>query len=237
MHAMRPSYAYIVSKLYQKKAHIYDKGIDLLFMICYTDPRNGVAVWCGSGFNPLFLLILLLDDIVLRDETRRGMQMAKKSSPWKDYSAIERAVWPLAEQAATACAAEVIDVEFVHEAGSAFLRVFLDREESPVDHVLCEAVSDRLGALLDEADLIAESYYLEISSPGIERPLRREKDFERFCGRDIVVKLYAPYEGAKEYQGRLLGLQEGCIMLQTESAVVSLPLEQVSKAHLLADFS
>jgi len=171
---------------------------------------------------PLFLL------------NRKVSCMVKKKGFIVDYNKIEREIWALAEPLCSECGAELIDVEYVYEAGSWYLRIFIDREP-PVDHALCELVSGKISAALDVADPISQSYYLEVSSPGLERPLKRQEDFCRYAGREILLKLYAPYEGAKEFQGVLKGLEGDILTIATASGEYSFPLESIAKAHLVAD--
>ena len=160
--------------------------------------------------------------------------MAKRKKDF-DSRGIEQEVWRLAEPLAAASGGELIDVEFVREAGEWYLRLFIDREGSPVDHDLCEAVSDLVSAALDEADPIPQSYYLEVSSPGLERPLKRPQDFRRYTGHDVVVRLYAAREGQKEFSGRLLGLDEEGVRLEIAGEETLFPGEQIAKVHLKAD--
>ena len=110
-----------------------------------------------------------------------------------------------AELAAPAIAAqgcELWDVEYVKEGGTWYLRVLLDKEGG-VDILDCEAISRQLSDLLDEADPIEGSYTLEVGSAGAERSLKRPADFERFLGSPVLVKLYRPQNGSKEFPGHL----------------------------------
>ena len=157
--------------------------------------------------------------------------MAKKKTFHVDYNSIEQQVWQIAEPLADVCGCELLDVEYVKEAGNWYLRLYIDRE-SPVDHDCCQAVSERVGVALDSADLIAQSYFLEVSSPGLNRPLKRESDFQRYKGQKIAVTLYAPWLGAKEYCGILLGLTEEAILIAQEEIDISVPRELVAKARL-----
>lgn len=154
----------------------------------------------------------------------------------KKINDIAEQVLAMAQPIAAAQGAEVIDVEWVKEAGEWILRVTIDRSDMPVDHNLCEAVSRGLSDALDEADPIPQNYFLEISSPGIERPLKKEADYQRFLGETVKVKLFAPVDGKKEFQGTLLGLIEGTVSLQDGDKVYQFSLEQIAKAHLVADF-
>ena len=112
-----------------------------------------------------------------------------------------------AELAAPAIArqgCELWDVEYVKEAGTWYLRVLLDKEGG-VDILDCEAISRELSDLLDEADPIEGSYTLEVGSAGAERALKRPGDFQRFLGSPVLVKLYRPKDGRKEFAGILKG--------------------------------
>ncbi|MDR0670968.1 MAG: ribosome maturation factor RimP [Oscillospiraceae bacterium] len=117
---------------------------------------------------------------------------------------VERMVTALAAPAVAAAGCELWDVEFVREGGRAVLRVYIDRAGG-VGTQHCEAVSRALDPLLDEADPIEGSYTLEVSSAGLERPLRRGSDFVRFIGHTVSVRLYAPRGGVREFVGTLSG--------------------------------
>ncbi len=117
-------------------------------------------------------------------------------------------VQALAEPIAQANGCAIWDVEYVKEAGTWFLRVYLDREEGvTIDH--CEAVSRALDVKLDEVDPIEGSYVLEVSSPGADRILRKPEHFERFLGEQVEVRLYRPVEGAKVLVGALKEYADG----------------------------
>lgn len=113
---------------------------------------------------------------------------------------------PIAEQAGC----RVWDVEYVREAGEWFLRVYIDREGG-VDLDCCEAVSRPLSDALDEADPIQGSYTFEVSSAGLDRPLRRPDHFAQCMGRKVDVKLYRPVDGCKEVTGALTGYEDGAV--------------------------
>lgn len=97
---------------------------------------------------------------------------------------------------------ELYDVEFIKEYGNWVLTVYIDREGG-VDLDDCEKVSRLIDPLLDEADPIEQAYYLSVSSVGVDRPLKKDKDFLRNIGNIITVKLYAPLNGKKEFKGAL----------------------------------
>lgn len=158
--------------------------------------------------------------------------MAKKE--FNTRSKIERELWSMAEPIAAAFACELVDVEYIREAGQWYARFFIDREV-PVDHEICGKVSEALSAALDEKDPIPYSYMLEVSSPGIERPLKKESDFLRFAGKEAMISLYAPIEGKKAYQGILAGLHERAVLLLVNGREMTFPLDQIAKARLLED--
>lgn len=102
---------------------------------------------------------------------------------------------------------EIVDIEYVKEAGEYYLRVFLDKEGG-ISLNDCETVSRELSEILDVKDPIKDNYFLEVSSPGLDRPLKKDKDFVRYQGRDVEIKLYKPINGSKQFEGELVGLTE-----------------------------
>ena len=115
---------------------------------------------------------------------------------------------PLAEQAGCS----LWDVEYVREAGTWFLRVYIDCPGG-VDISQCEAVSRPLSDALDLADPIEGSYTLEVSSAGIDRPLKKPEHFAAFLGHDVEVRTYRPVEGRKVFHGRLEGCENGDVTI------------------------
>lgn len=109
---------------------------------------------------------------------------------------------------------ELYDVEYAKEGKNYFLRVFIDKPEG-IDLNDCEKVNDAINDLLDEADYIREQYFLEVSSPGIERVLKKEKHLEQNIGNEIAIRLFQKDEnGKKEYQGILKGFDSENIELE-----------------------
>lgn len=130
---------------------------------------------------------------------------------------------------------ELVDVEYVKEGGEWVLRVYIDKETG-VNLDDCESVSRVLSDRLDEADPIPGSYLLEVSSPGLERPLKRPADFERFAGEWVMVTSFAPINGRKQWQGKLIGLVDGNVQVETTQGLVQIPHEQVASARLAVKF-
>jgi ribosome maturation factor RimP len=97
----------------------------------------------------------------------------------------------------------------------------------------CESISHTVSALLDVADPIASSYVLEISSPGIDRPLTRRADYERFAGFEAKIELQRPVEGRRRFRGKLMGLEGDDAKLQVGAETVRVPLDAITRAKLI----
>jgi ribosome maturation factor RimP len=129
----------------------------------------------------------------------------------------------------------LVDVEHARAAGRVILRFVVDRPGGlSLDQVA--AFHRALEPALDAADLIAGRHYVEVSSPGLMRPLRRDRDFATFAGRTVRVSTYAPVAGSREFIGRLDGLVDGEVRLHLQDGRdIRLKREQVAKARLHAD--
>jgi ribosome maturation factor RimP len=116
----------------------------------------------------------------------------------------------------------------------ATLQVMAERiDDAPMTVDDCALISRSVSALLDVADPIADAYLLEISSPGIDRPLVRPEDYDRFSGFEARIELTEPFAGRKRYRGRLLGTADGEVRLATEAGEARLPLASVARARLV----
>ena len=122
-------------------------------------------------------------------------------------------VTELAEPICQQLGVALYDVEYVKEGGQWYLRIFIDSPEG-IDINQCEAVSRMLDPALDKADPIKDAYYLEVSSVGMDRQIKKEKDFHYFMGEMIEVKLYKPFEGQKEFVGRLIDFVDGSFTIE-----------------------
>ena len=137
---------------------------------------------------------------------------------------------------ATAMGYELWDVEFVREGARRVLRLTIDKPEG-ITIEDCEAYHRAVDPLLDEADPIDSAYYLEVSSPGVERELKYESHFAACVGEEIEIKLYGPDElGRKLLRGTLAGLEEGNILLDTAEGRESVPLRNAGKVQTIFDF-
>lgn len=110
---------------------------------------------------------------------------------------------------------ELYEVEFQKEYDNWVLTLFIDRPEG-VDLDDCERVSNAVDPILDEADPIEQAYYLSVSSIGIDRPLKKDKDFQRNIGKKLDIRLYAPMDGKKEFAGELVSFGEESFIVKTD---------------------
>jgi len=147
---------------------------------------------------------------------------------------IEQAVRELAQPVLQALKYELVDIEYKKEGGSWFLRFYIDKPGGiTLDD--CQTFSEQISTLLDQADPIPHRYYLEVSSPGLDRPLKRDEDFERYKGYKVHVKLYRSVNGAKNYYGELVGLEENNVVIQDKDHVYVFPRENVAMVRLIVN--
>lgn len=135
---------------------------------------------------------------------------------------------------------ELVEIEFVKEGKDWFLRLFIDSDLG-VDIEECRLVSEQLSKKLDEHDPIEQAYFLEVSSPGAERPLKKEADFEKALGKLVNVSTFETIEGGNVFEGRLVQFEHSQLTLEvkvkTRKKFITIPYEQVEKARLAVDFS
>lgn len=131
---------------------------------------------------------------------------------------------------------ELVDVEFKKEGSSKFLRIFLDKPGGiTIDD--CQTMSKAIGEELDKADPIKEAYYLEVSSPGLDRPLKNDKDFKRNLNKDVEIRLYEPLDGTKLIQGRFLEFDKDKLKIQYEDeSVIDIPRDKIALIRLAVKF-
>lgn len=142
-------------------------------------------------------------------------------------------VTAMAEELAEPLQLEIVDVEFRREPNGRILRVFIDKPDG-ITLEDCQALSRALSRRLDETDPIADSYSLEVSSPGLDRPLKRPRDFERFAGHPVHVRTYGPLEGRRNFKGELLGLEDGAVVVRLEDGDATIPMDMIARARLIA---
>lgn len=140
---------------------------------------------------------------------------------------VAKAASPIAAQ----CGCTIWDVEYVKEAGAYFLRIYIDHPDGiTIDQ--CESVSRAMSDWLDEADPIADSYTLEVSSPGADRILKRPSDFALFLESEVSIRLYQPKDGKKEWIGTLAEYQDGAVLISVEEQPVRFEKNEIAQVRL-----
>ncbi len=134
---------------------------------------------------------------------------------------------------------ELVDIEYVKEGKNRFLRVFIDSPRG-VDLDTCAAVSEKLSQALDARDPIKEAYFLEVSSAGAERPLKKYEDYLKSVGKDVHVTTYEPLHGSKVFEGRLTEVNRECVTLmiknKTRMDSMTLPFDKIASGRLAIIF-
>ena len=143
----------------------------------------------------------------------------------------------LAEQIAASMGMEIVLLEIKGDGNHSVVRTFID-QPGGVTLDDCERFSKRFSVSLDVEDWIPFSYVLEVSSPGVNRPLVKEADFQRFCGKNIKVRTRDPVEGQKNFKGKIVGVTEGRLELEVAPGKqIEIALMDIEKANLMADLS
>ena len=131
---------------------------------------------------------------------------------------------------------ELVDLEYVKENGRYFLRVYIHKDGG-VNLEDCQKMSENLSEKLDQEDPIRGTYYLEVSSPGLDRPLKSDKDLKRSIESDIEIKLYSPFDGKKDYEGKLIYFDSDSIKIEKDNQkIVEIPRESISMIRLSVKF-
>ena len=142
-------------------------------------------------------------------------------------SAVKELISPLANEMGF----YLWDVEFVKEGADKYLRITIDNEEG-ITIIDCESFHRAIDPLLDEADPISESYILEVSSPGIDRPLRTEEHFARFAGEQVALQTTEPINGRGKWTGTLCGMEGDDVIIEVEGERTAIPFASVKKANI-----
>lgn len=130
---------------------------------------------------------------------------------------------------------ELVDLEYQRESPGWVLRIYIDREGG-ITVEDCAELSGELGAILEVRDLIANPYTLEVSSPGLTRPLKKPEDYNKYRNRLVKIKTFEPIEGQKNFKGVLQGLEDGKVHMQAEGRILEIPLRDIAKANLEIEF-
>lgn len=144
---------------------------------------------------------------------------------------VEKMVQPILEQLSF----ELVDVEYKKEGSNWYLRVYIDKPGGiTIDD--CQTVSEQISSLLDEEDPIPHSYFLEVSSPGLDRILKKDSDFERYKGSKVDVSLYKSKDGKKKFTGELIGWEDDQLLIREKDAVLSFSRAEVASVRLAVEF-
>ncbi len=140
---------------------------------------------------------------------------------------IQQEITKLAEPIVDDLNYELVDVEFVKEGANWYLRIYIDKPGGiGIDD--CQAVSERISDILDKKDPIEQSYYLEVSSPGLERPLKTERDFIKYKGELVELKVFQPIDGKKLFEGELVGLVDDKIVINQDGNTIEFEKNKVA---------
>ncbi|VAW53216.1 Bacterial ribosome SSU maturation protein RimP [hydrothermal vent metagenome] len=151
-------------------------------------------------------------------------------------------LWELFEPVINGMGFDLIEIEHFPNPKHGVLRLFIDKpldsngETSGVVIEDCSAVSRQISALIDVEDPINGKFNLEVSSPGLDRPLRRLQDFQRFTGSLVKLKTVMPMEGQRNFKGRLLEASENSVTIETDEEEISLPMSAIDKARIVPEY-
>jgi ribosome maturation factor RimP len=134
---------------------------------------------------------------------------------------------------------ELVDVDVAKNRGTGLLRIIVDNRngDGRVAIERCVAISREIETLLDAADAMPGAYQLEVSTPGLDRLLGREKDFVAAINQEVKLRTRRPIEGRKRYRGRLISLESGVLKMKVDRDEVLIPIEEVEKANLIYEFT
>lgn len=134
---------------------------------------------------------------------------------------------------------DLVDIEYVKEGKNWFLRVYIDKDGG-IDITECGIVSEQLSEKLDDLDPIKDPYFLEVSSPGAERPLKTKQDIESNVGKNVFLTLYAPIDGEKSYEGVLQNFENDLLTIEykvkTRKKTIEIPHDKIAKIRLAVVF-
>ncbi len=149
-------------------------------------------------------------------------------------------LWELFEPVVNGMGFDLIEIEHFPNPKHGVLRLFIDKPVgSDVEGVViedCSAVSRQISALIDVEDPIRGQFNLEVSSPGLDRPLRRLQDYQRFTGSLVKLKTVMPLQGQRNFKGRLLEANEDVVVIETDAEEISLPMNTIEKARIVPEY-
>lgn len=146
-------------------------------------------------------------------------------------SSLEKIIEPVVIQSGY----ELYHIEFVKESDEYFLRIYIDKDEG-ISLQDCEKVSRSISEILDAEDPIEDSYYLEVSSPGVERILYNDKHLNKSIGKDIRINLSKKVNGIKQYEGKLKSFDDEYLVIESNDLEPNIPRELIKSISLIGDF-
>lgn len=130
---------------------------------------------------------------------------------------------------------ELIEITYRREQGGMTLRLLVDTPEG-IKIAECERVNNYLSELLDKEEVIGEHYLIEVSSPGLDRPIKTDRDFERVLGKDLEVTTYVSVDGRKTHEGRFIGMDKDAIVIESDGVSIVIPKASIALARLKIEF-
>ena len=204
-----------------------EKGLAFCDIRCYTihEKYEDKEKWADAHFSLWYGKTLWNEDL---DERKEGDRMTQRE---KYETRTQALLEPIIEENHL----ELVDVEYVKEGSNWYLRAYIDKEGGvSIDD--CELVSRALSDLLDEEDFIPDAYILEVSSPGLGRPLKKEKDFARSNGKEVELRLYRAVDGQKEFTGVLTAYDDDSVTLDAEKKTLTFQRKEIALIRLAFDF-
>jgi ribosome maturation factor RimP len=144
-------------------------------------------------------------------------------------------LWDLFEPVVNGMGYELVEIEYLPNPKHGVVRLFIDKD-SGIQVEDCTAVSKQISAVIDVEDPIPGHFNLEVSSPGMDRPLRRADDFKNYRGEVVKIKTSMAFEGQRNFKGRLKGLEDDLVVVECDDKEVRLPITAIDKARLVPDF-
>ena len=179
-------------------------------------------------------LSFMISLIKVFEKKRYIQDVVMKEAMAMKREAVEEFVSSVVEGIIAGTEMELVDVDYVRERDW-YLRVYLDKPGG-VDLDDCQMVSEKLSAVLDEKDPITENYLLEVSSPGLDRVLKKDKDLIRYNGRDVDIQLFKPINGSKQFTGVLEGFTDTTIDLTINGESMTFERSAIAQIRLHLDF-
>ena len=130
---------------------------------------------------------------------------------------------------------ELVEIVYRREQGGMVLRLLADTLGG-ITVAECEALNNYLSEALDKEEVISEHFIIEVASPGLDRPLVNDRDFERAMGKELEIRMYEPIEGSREHQGKLIGMDKENIVLESSDISTVIPRLKIAKAVLKLEF-